>query len=100
MSFITAHKDGVTISIRVTTKSSKSGPLEVIADSLKWGVNAPPVDGKANQALIADIAKRLKIAKSKISILKGEHSKEKVLLIAQIQPFDVLNCLFPSAKTK
>ena len=66
------------------TKSSKSGPLGVIGSSLKWGVNAPPVDGKANEALIEDLANRLHCAKSKISIYQGAHSKNKIILVREV----------------
>lgn len=66
------------------TKSAKSGPLGVVGSSLKWGISAPPVDGKANEALIEDLAKRLRCAKSKISIYKGAHSKNKLVLVREI----------------
>ncbi len=80
--FLSTHPDGVIISLRISTKSSKIGPLGVIGTSLKWGVNAAPVDGQANQALIEDLAKRLHCAKSKISIYRGATSKNKLILIS------------------
>ncbi len=54
---ITGEKDGV-IQVRVT---------------------APPVDGEANAALEKLVAKKLSIAKSKVKVVKGETSREKVL---------------------
>ena len=42
-------------------------------------VTAPPVDGKANEALIKLIAKRLGVAKSKVKIVQGESSRDKVI---------------------
>jgi uncharacterized protein (TIGR00251 family) len=84
--FLALHAEGVLISLRVTTKSSKSGPLGVIESRLKWGVNAAPVDGKANQALIEDIARRLHCAKTRISIYKGAQSKNKTVLVRDASP--------------
>ena len=56
---ITGEKDGV-IQVRVT---------------------APPVDGEANAALEKLVAKKLGIAKSKVKVVKGETSREKLLEI-------------------
>jgi len=48
---------------------------------LKARVTAVPEEGKANKALIALLAKTLKIPKSSISILTGETSRKKILRI-------------------
>jgi uncharacterized protein (TIGR00251 family) len=42
-------------------------------------VTAPPVDGKANKALIALLAKEFKAPKSKIKIVQGETSRDKLI---------------------
>ena len=44
-------------------------------------LNAPPIDGAANMALIAFISKLLKIPKSNIAIVRGEKSRSKSLLL-------------------
>ena len=48
-------------------------------DRLKIAVQAPPVDGAANEAVIGFLAKNLKIAPSKIHLLSGEASRMKNL---------------------
>jgi uncharacterized protein YggU (UPF0235/DUF167 family) len=42
---------------------------------------APPVDGRANEALCAFVAKRLHVAPSKVSIVRGHASRDKLLRI-------------------
>jgi uncharacterized protein (TIGR00251 family) len=42
-------------------------------------LTAPPVDGKANQALIKFLAEHYKVSKSRIEIIKGEKSRNKVV---------------------
>lgn len=49
---------------------------------LKIAVTAPPEDGKANAALVAFLAKKLKIAKSAVDLDAGATSRLKTLLIA------------------
>jgi len=49
---------------------------------LKVAVAAPPVDGAANQALIALLAKRLTIPKSSVSLVAGASARIKRLAVA------------------
>ena len=46
---------------------------------LRVYLTAVPVDGKANKELIKLLAEKLEVSKSKISIVKGEKSKEKII---------------------
>lgn len=48
----------------------------------KVRVNAPPVEGKANEALVKLLAVHFDVSPSRIEILKGHTSKEKVVLIS------------------
>ncbi len=48
---------------------------------IKVRLKAKPIEGKANKYLISYLSKKLKIPKSKISIIKGEKSREKLLEI-------------------
>ena len=48
---------------------------------LKIAVTAVPEDGKANKAVIALLAKRLKLPKSAIEIVSGATDRRKTLLI-------------------
>lgn len=41
-------------------------------------VNAPPLEGKANKAVVESLSKFLKVKKSGIILVKGEKSKNKV----------------------
>jgi len=48
---------------------------------MKIYINARPVDGKANQALIKFLAKHYNVSKSNIEITKGEKSRNKTIEI-------------------
>ena len=80
------HSNGITLSIRLTPGAKKDALLGVmdIADNqkaIKASVTAPPEDGRANKALIALLAKELKLPKSSISLLSGDTNRQKVLLV-------------------
>ena len=70
------------IKIRVLPRSSKNEVVGEMADgTLKVKLTAPPIDGKANDALIKLLAKHFNVAKSKIKIAAGATSKNKTIEI-------------------
>ena len=52
---------------------------------LKIRIQAPPVDGKANSALIEYLAEEFSVTRSQISILRGISNRSKTLVINQPQ---------------
>ncbi len=69
------------ISVKVKPGSKKEGVTKV--DDSHWivSVKEPPVEGKANEAIIRLLSDYLHIPKSHIQILKGGRSKNKVIEI-------------------
>ncbi|MEX2245025.1 MAG: DUF167 domain-containing protein [Fimbriimonadaceae bacterium] len=66
--------------VRVSPRASRDR-LEFRDGVLRVYTTAPPVDGEANKAVVALVAKRLGVAKSRVSVLRGESSRDKVLRI-------------------
>ncbi len=76
----------IRLAVKVTPKASADriqGWAEDEAGErvLKIAVTAVPEDGKVNKAVIALLAKRLKLPKSAITIASGETARRKSLLI-------------------
>jgi len=71
------------IEITVSTKpgAKKTRVIGEVAGELKIEVTAPPVEGKANKAVIKLVAEWLDIARSRVSIVSGETSRKKRLSI-------------------
>jgi uncharacterized protein (TIGR00251 family) len=57
--------------------------------SLKIRLTAPPVDGAANEALIAYLSKALGVSKSSVEIVSGHTSREKRIRISGINEEDI-----------
>ena len=82
--FFTARDNGVSLHVRLTPRGGRDAleGIETLADgqgALKARVRAVPEDGKANDALIALLAKSLKIPASRIKITSGATSRHKTL---------------------
>lgn len=73
------------IRVRLQPKASKNEIRDSKPDPdtgeevLQVRVTAPPVDGKANKALIALLSKEFRVPKSRIEIVQGETSRDKVV---------------------
>ena len=77
--------------ITVNPKSSKSEALIDSSGNIKVYLNSPPVDGKANKECIEVLSKKLKTAKSNISIEKGEQGRHKRIAVARMSIDEVVN---------
>lgn len=70
----------ITYKIQVHTRARK--PRIVETDSiLHIYISEPPVDGKANKAVLKALAKHLKIGVSRLSIVAGAKSKNKKIKV-------------------
>ena len=67
--------------IKVLPKSSKNEIIKLSNTEFKVKLTAAPVDGEANKKLIEFLSKELKIAKSRISIIKGGKNRNKIVEI-------------------
>ena len=69
------------ISVKVIT-GAKESKVEVEPDlSLRVRLKAKPIEGRANQELIEVLAKHFSCSKSKITLIKGFKSRDKVIEI-------------------
>ena len=86
---ITGTEDGVTFAVRVVPRASKNETVGVHGDTLKVRLTAPPVEGRANEALIALLAKRLGVRKSQVEIVAGATSRRKMIRVFGLSDWDV-----------
>jgi uncharacterized protein len=71
----------VSFAVKVQPNASKTCVGGREGEFLKIRLAAPPVDGKANEALIAFLARRLSIPKSSVLIRSGGSSRRKVVQV-------------------
>ncbi len=82
-----ATADGVLLRLRVQPGASKTAVAGIETDAagvvrLKLRVQAPPVDGAANAAVTAFLAKRLGRPKRDVALTQGQKSRSKTVRIA------------------
>jgi uncharacterized protein (TIGR00251 family) len=86
---IRAVAGGVTLAVRAQPGANKTAIVGVYgegnATQLKIAVQAPPVEGKANMALVGFVAETLGVAKNKVELISGKLSRSKVFLIKGVR---------------
>ncbi len=69
----------LTLTLHIQPGAKKTEVAGEHGDALKIRLAAPPVDGKANAALLAFIAERLGVSKSAVTLKSGQTSRRKVV---------------------
>ena len=75
---------GISFAVKVHPRARKNAITVVVGDALKLALTAPPVEGKANQAVIEFFADLFAIPRSSVTIASGETSRNKVIRIAGV----------------
>lgn len=79
---LTARFRPLKYSITVKPNAKKEG-VEAVADGFVVRVNAPPIEGRANERVIELMAKHLGVPKSRLEIVSGLRGKRKVLSVKE-----------------
>jgi uncharacterized protein len=73
---------GATFAVKVHPRARKNAIAGELGDALKLSLTAPPVEGKANDACVKFLAEILGVARSSVSIVAGETSRQKVIRVS------------------
>ncbi len=83
-------KHGAAIAVRITPRASKNEIVEILNDgTIKIRLTAPPVEGKANAALLVFLAEVLDVNKSKLDIVAGLTGRDKLVTVIDLTPEEV-----------
>jgi len=78
-------KSGAALAIRVTPRASRDEIAEIMPDgSIRVRLTAPPVEGKANKALIKFLSKVLGVPPSRLEIIAGETGRDKLISVVDM----------------
>lgn len=85
---------GTRITVQVVPRASRTEIVGAYGDeALRLRLNAPPVDGKANQELVRFFAETLGIPARSVTLVSGQTGRRKTVRIAGISPASVQSAL-------
>lgn len=84
MTWLREDGDGVVFTLHIQPGAKRTETAGTHGDALKIRLAAPPVDGKANDALVAFLAKTLGVPKSHVELIAGQSSRAKRVRVGGI----------------
>lgn len=88
-----ADVPSATLSVRVVPRSSKEGVAGCEGGVVRIRLNAPPVEGQANESLVRFLSKTLGVPKSHITLVAGEKGRSKVVRVDGVTREDLMAAL-------
>jgi len=79
--YLQACPDGTLLRLKVQPRASRNEIVGVAGGELRVRITAPPVDSAANEALLLFLADRLGCRRAEVTLLRGQTSRHKVVLI-------------------
>ena len=79
--FCRERGESLTITLHVQPRARKTEIVGVYGDAIKIKVAAPPVEGAANDELVAFFAEFFGVPKSAVDVLRGSKSRNKVVVV-------------------
>ncbi len=98
MTWLQTSGENVLLNLHIQPGAKQTDVIGTHGDALKIRLASPPVDGKANEVLIALLAETLGIAKSRLSLVSGQTSRIKRVSIANVSAAEVEQKLCPAGK--
>ncbi|GJL77568.1 MAG: UPF0235 protein [Nitrospinaceae bacterium] len=88
-------KGGIQFSAAIQPRASKNEITGVFNGALKIRLTAPPVEGEANRSCVKFLAKSLGVSASRIDIVAGVTSKNKIIHIDSMDASTFLQKVLP-----
>jgi uncharacterized protein (TIGR00251 family) len=91
--WLRADKDGVVLNLHIQPGAKKTEVAGPHGDALKIRLAAPPVDGKANAALVEFIAAKVGCGRTAVELVSGQTSRAKRVRVTGVTPQALLAAL-------
>ena len=89
--------EGVIVAVHACPRASKTAVQGLHGDALKIRLRAPPVDGRANEILVAFLAETLGVPVRQVSLVAGDTGRRKRVLVRGVGAAAVRARLLPGA---
>lgn len=82
-------RDGVRFDVRVVPRGSRTGIEGVRDGALLVRVTAPPVEGAANNAVVAAVADALNVPRRDVLLVSGERGRRKTIAVPTLSEIEL-----------
>lgn len=82
---LAVHQEGVTLSIKASPNAYRTEAQGLWQQKLRVRIQAPPVEGKANEALVKWVGRIFGIRRGRIELIHGARGNKKTLLLRGLE---------------
>jgi uncharacterized protein (TIGR00251 family) len=82
-----------TVAVHVLPRASREGVAGLAGDAVRIRLTAPPLENRANEALVRFLAAELKIPRPRVEIVSGMRGRRKVVRISGLSRDDIFRRL-------
>jgi len=86
-------EEAATVTVHVLPRASREEVAGLFGDAVRVRLTAPPLDNRANEALVRFLAAALGVPRPRVEILSGKRGRRKVVRIAGMSRDDVFRRL-------
>ena len=98
MSWVRSGHDGACLSLRVVPRADRDAVQGVQGNALKIRLRAPPVDNKANEALVQFLAGQLDVPRRCVRLVAGAAGRNKQVLVSGLDEQEIARRLGLAAR--
>ena len=91
------QQTAASIKVKIHPRASSNQVMGYRGEVLHLRVTAPPVEGRANAALVSLLASVLRVAKSRVRVVRGHGSRDKVVAVESLTVEEVRHRVSGSA---
>jgi len=87
------EKDSITLTLHIQPGAKRSEVAGLHGDALKIRLAAPPIEGRANEALLRFIADSFDVPLRQVELLRGAQSRHKMVRVtgSEVEPENLLS---------
>ena len=85
--------EAVTVAVHVLPRASRDGVAGFAGGAVRVRLTAPPLEDRANEALVRFLAALLSVPRRKVGIVAGRRGRRKVVRVAGISRKDLFGRL-------
>jgi len=78
------EEESATVNVQVMPRASRAGVAGLLGDAVRIRLTAPPLENRANEALVRFLSASLDVPRPSVAIIAGKRGRKKIVRVAGI----------------
>jgi len=86
-------EESATVEVQVMPRASRAGVAGLLGDAVRIRLTAPPLENRANEALVRFLSASLDVPRPSVTIIAGKRGRKKIVRVAGMSRDDIFRRL-------